>query len=1753
MKKLRKTISFLLVLALVWGLVPTSFAEPEEVLAVETPTGPTSGTCGALGTGENIQWQLTPDTEADWDIVQGQPYKLTLTGSGEMANYDGQNKRPWDAYSAMITSISIAEGITSIGDLSFDHCVSLESIVIPNSVTAIGSEAFYSCSLLETVVCGTGLKTIGTRAFSGNYKLNSIKLNEGLETIGQSAFYYCRNLSTISLPRSLVALGGCAFGATALTSITIPENVSEIGSNIVEWCEKLRSISVAKNNTHFRVWDNVLYELREDGTPYQTLSFAYACGADTIHIAEQTERIGSGTFYLAENLTSVVLSDTIKEIGGSAFYSSSIEIMDLPESLEIIGGRAFEESKIREIHIPDQVKNIEDYAFRCCEELKTVSIGKGLQSLIGLTFLDCYVLDTITIAEDNPYLDAVDNVVYSKDHTSLFLYASGKVDPVYHILENVQTIEANSIRSTQFLEELYIPKSLTTISGLGIHNNLHLKSIYFQGDAPTLKSTFSIDSNAANLLIYRDPSTAGWDADKWIRFNLADWDPSNMVQIQGTFGDVSWNYEGDKGRIIFTGSGEIPDFTQGSPAPWNAYISDIQTIEAEHVTKIGNYAFQNAEKLLRLETGEQLQKIGDYAFADCQKLIYSDIGAVEVIGSAAFQNNVSMKKYLDLEKVSSIGAGAFAGCSTLTDITLGAHLTVLEESVFEGCFALSGFMIPEHVSAIGSNAFKDCTSLRTINIPASVQSIGAQSFTGDTQLQKVYFYGGVPGNWAVDSFINCNNSLTLYYRTSQENWTQFGDSWNNVPIQGQDHFYTEREDHYSFGNVASSFGYSPDYCIPRQRYVDVLDSIINGTYYYAINGGWNGSCFGMASTTLEFYENSDKFRLSDFDASAENLYDLAAPQDQNAALTKLIEAYQISQYKSGIASHRGVISTGMNNYRNLIKKVEEFERSGGLRTDQKAAPVIMCIYSEYGNVGHAVIPVSVTQVDSGDFLLKVYDPNYPSELKNLTIYKNFSGISYEYYTYASYIDYTAMSAAMSGVELHEQVKDDSVYLSIDKEDGIVRNTEGQGIDEIEGAYEQKSFQGQDGDVFSGIRSFVLPKGDYKIAVESSEDSENTDVSKDINETKNSTEEQGVTFYMATGDNYAKVNSSDEKAILDVKESTSEAGALTIKLQSESTEQEKASITLVNTDGMERTVDVTGSSATVTVAENDSIAIQVPTSEAVSIDGKEVEVKDGQVESSFEAAPGENPLKAGDLDTNVSCDAQNKLSGKISATVVSNASAAQESDLTAEYLDSKGKVVASYTEKKQLKPGLNTVELSFDSLAADFGESTGEVMLSCRFTVTDQAGHSAAAIVEDIKVSLTEKPGTEDPDKPGIEDPDKPGVEAPDKPGAEDPDKPGIEDPDKPGVEDPDKPGIEDPDKPGTEDPDKPGIEDPDNPGDKPGTEDPDKPGITEVEVKGVSVSEGNLMLGVGERIQLKAVVVPENATNKTLVYKTSNDNAQVSETGLVTAKKVGTATITVEARNGKKAEVEVAVKKAPEKITLNAQSKALKPGETFQIKVTLPKDCASRSITYASSEQSVAEVSPSGKITAKKKGNTVITVQTYNGKKAQMKVDVKVDVAVRTVSLSDKKLTLGAGEKYQLNASIRPKNATDQKLTYKASGNKVKVTGKGLVTAKKPGKAAITVKARNGKKATVTITVKKAPKKVTLNAKKKTLKVGKKYQIKTKLPKGTASRKLTYTSSKKKVASVTSTGKVTAKKKGSATITVKTFNGKKAKLKIIVK
>lgn len=160
---------------------------------------------------------------------------------------------------------------------------------------------------------------------------------------------------------------------------------------------------------------------------------------------------------------------------------------------------------------------------------------------------------------------------------------------------------------------------------------------------------------------------------------------------------------------------------------------------------------------------------------------------------------------------------------------------------------------------------------------------------------------------------------------------------------------------------------------------------------------------------------------------------------------------------------------------------------------------------------------------------------------------------------------------------------------------------------------------------------------------------------------------------------------------------------------------------------------------------------------------------------------------------------------------------------------------------------------------------------------------------------------------------------------------------------------------------------------------------------------------------------------------------------------------------------------------------------------------------------------------------------------------------VANITVNKKKVQLGVKETFQLKAKTAPEEAPDEVVFSSSKKSVAMVSSKGKITAKKPGKAVITATAANGKKTTCTVTVKKAPKKIGVKTRVKTLKKGKSFKIKVNLPKNTASNKLTYKSGKPKVASVSRNGKVTAKKKGTTMITVRTFNGKKTTVKVVVR
>lgn len=296
-----------------------------------------------------------------------------------------------------------------------------------------------------------------------------------------------------------------------------------------------------------------------------------------------------------------------------------------------------------------------------------------------------------------------------------------------------------------------------------------------------------------------------------------------------------------------------------------------------------------------------------------------------------------------------------------------------------------------------------------------------------------------------------------------------------------------------------------------------------------------------------------------------------------------------------------------------------------------------------------------------------------------------------------------------------------------------------------------------------------------------------------------------------------------------------------------------------------------------------------------------------------------------------------------------------------------------------------------------------------------------------------------------------------------------------------------------------------------------------------------------------------------------------------TAKRPGTTQVTVENRyfSGQKVEIPVTIKGVAVETKTAGTATTLKRGETLQLAAF--GETVGETFTWVSGDDAIASVDSGGKVTAlsrKGGGVTVYAVSHRSTAEAEIKgglwLYVKPDptVYVKGISLSPATLTLKNGQSTKLSATVTPANATTQAVSWKSNNTKVvRISGSGAnVTVKAVGKGSTTITAASQDGSGVTkvckVTVKQPVAKVALNKKSATLKKGKSLRLKASVtPKNANVKTLKWTSSKPKVAKVTTKGlkngtsKVTALKKGTTTITAMAKDGskKKATCKIKVK
>ena len=262
-----------------------------------------------------------------------------------------------------LTQVIIQEGVTSIGSWAFAG-TALTSITIPNSVTEIGEHAFSDCKGLISVSLPESITAIEQGTFYGCVNLTSITLPNGLVRIGSlnldfGTFERCESLISITIPDGVEVIGDCAFGMCSnLTSVTIPDSVTQIGSYAFRKCAKLDSVVIP---------DNV--------TSIGNMAFANCTSLTSVVIPGSVTRIADGAFSAIEivngndsigsNLTSVIIEDGVTSIGDGAFAGCDhLEEIVIPNTVTSIGASAFRGcSSLTLLTIPDSVVKIENRAF----------------------------------------------------------------------------------------------------------------------------------------------------------------------------------------------------------------------------------------------------------------------------------------------------------------------------------------------------------------------------------------------------------------------------------------------------------------------------------------------------------------------------------------------------------------------------------------------------------------------------------------------------------------------------------------------------------------------------------------------------------------------------------------------------------------------------------------------------------------------------------------------------------------------------------------------------------------------------------------------------------------------------------------------------------------------------------------------------------------------------------------------------------------------------------------------------------------------------------------------------------------------------------------------------------------------------------------------------------------------------------------------------------------------------------------------
>lgn len=357
-------------------------------------------------------------------------------------------------------SIDLGNGVMTIGGYAFSDCTLLTSINIPSCVTSVGPFAFSGCTNLSSVNLTAGLTTLYSGAFY-NIGITSLTIPNTVTSIRNRLVNKCQQLASINItsgntvyygngnnciveiatkkliagcknttiPSDTLIIGEYAFSEIPITSVNIPNGVTNIQNYAFSSCSSLTSI-VLPNSV----------------TMLGTATFQHCSALASVTLSTSMTAIPASCFYQCSSLASLTIHSGITRIGSAAFASSGLTSITIPNTVTDIEAQAFSMSKIVTAIYSNRCSLVPYSCFRYCQQLTSITLPEGITKIESYAFEGCSALSSIDLPST---ITRLDNVIFTDCSSLVSITCRAATPPTF----------TGTFGTVSALQNIYVPYS----------------------------------------------------------------------------------------------------------------------------------------------------------------------------------------------------------------------------------------------------------------------------------------------------------------------------------------------------------------------------------------------------------------------------------------------------------------------------------------------------------------------------------------------------------------------------------------------------------------------------------------------------------------------------------------------------------------------------------------------------------------------------------------------------------------------------------------------------------------------------------------------------------------------------------------------------------------------------------------------------------------------------------------------------------------------------------------------------------------------------------------------------------------------------------------------------------------------------------------------------------------------------------------------------------------------------------------------